>query len=492
MLTYLRYFSLTSLIVVLGVAVFAGYYLRSFATGSLLKDPLVQHTETVGAYYQQEIWCAYEPVLRPLDFSKIALLRVHENYRNFDHFSSKVLGVVPGKNITILNDKQQTIHISNNIGKIFFDGVDDGIDFAALPKNKVTSKVISGAKVYENNATIKYSFLRTLIPLTTQGCKASAAATSGQPTQAVLEIFYDITSVQSKMLYFQVVVTVAIVALFIVLYAALYFTSHRTEKIISKQHEEKIDLERAKAQAEEQNKQKSMFLANVSHELRTPLNAIIGFSEILKKETMGPIGHEQYKEYINDINASGVHLLSLINDILDYSKAEAQKLEVDENEIEVTKTAKNCMRMVEPRAKEAKVSLITKLPEQPVILYLDLKRFKQILLNLLSNAVKFTPEAGKVTLKVEDNVLDGTVAVTVADTGIGIKEQHISKALSAFGQIDSSLSRRYEGTGLGLPLSKRLTELMGGEFKIESVVGMGTTITLIFPKEKPAKKQQDF
>jgi two-component system cell cycle sensor histidine kinase PleC len=251
--------------------------------------------------------------------------------------------------------------------------------------------------------------------------------------------------------------------------------------VIQKQHEETVRLEREKTIAEAQNQEKSMFLANVSHELRTPLNAVIGFSEIIKDEVMGPVGHPQYKEYINDINSSGVHLLSLINDILDYSKAEARKLEVDMSQMDLTKSIQSSVRLLETRAKEAKITLVHDELEKTIKLHADPKRMKQIILNLLSNAVKFTPENGKVTLKVQEKPVDNVVVLTVQDTGIGIAPKDLSKALSPFGQIDSSLARRYEGTGLGLPLTKKLTELMGGIFEITSEEGLGTTVTLTFP-----------
>jgi two-component system cell cycle sensor histidine kinase PleC len=253
---------------------------------------------------------------------------------------------------------------------------------------------------------------------------------------------------------------------------------------IAKQHEANTDLIAAAAEAEADNQQKSQFLANISHELRTPLNAIIGFSEIIKNEALGNL-QQTHQEYIHDIHGSGKHLLSLINDILDYSKAEAGKLEVQMAELDLTKLLVNSMRLVIPRAEEAQVTLVEDLPKEHIICITDAKKLKQVILNLLSNAVKFTPAGGEVRVHAFQKVVDGSVEIRVSDSGIGIAPKDIAKVMSPFGQVDSKLSRKYEGTGLGLPLSKKFVEGMGGTFNIESEVNVGTTIVIGLPIPKP-------
>jgi two-component system cell cycle sensor histidine kinase PleC len=255
--------------------------------------------------------------------------------------------------------------------------------------------------------------------------------------------------------------------------------------MIEKQHEVNLELAEAKEKAEVESSEKSKFLANISHELRTPLNAIIGFSEIIKTESLGPVGNQQYKDYANDINNSGTHLLSLINDILDYSKAAAEKLKVESIELDVTKILTTSMRLVKPRAEEAKVNLVEDISKETLILVADPKRLKQAVLNLLSNSVKFTPENGSVTMSAWIDHKANILNIQVKDTGIGIADNDISKAMSTFGQVDSKLSRKYEGTGLGLPLTKKLVELMKGKFNIQSELGFGTTVTLSFPYSPP-------
>ncbi len=239
----------------------------------------------------------------------------------------------------------------------------------------------------------------------------------------------------------------------------------------------------AREAAELANRAKSEFLANISHELRTPLNAIIGFSEIIRDEMFGPIGSEQYKDYIKDIHDSGEHLYSLINDILDVSKAEAGKLTLSESEVDIGDAIARCLRLVKERAERGGVKLAVEIEDSLPRLRADERKVKQILINLLSNAVKFTPEGGSVTTTARIE-RDGRLAITVADTGIGIDEKDMEAVMAPFGQVDSTLSRRYEGTGLGLPLTKALVDLHGGELTLESEVGHGTTATVRFPASR--------
>ena len=204
----------------------------------------------------------------------------------------------------------------------------------------------------------------------------------------------------------------------------------------------------------------------MSHELRTPLNAIIGFSEIIKDEVLGPLGDEQYNYYAIDIHESGIHLLVLINDILDFSKAEAGKIKLDDRPLGLASLVDSCLRLLAPRAKETGVTLRTKIPDDFPLICADMTRLKQIILNLMSNGVKFT-EMGTVTVEAEVDSQAG-ILIRVRDTGIGIATEDIAEAFSLFGQVDSALSRKFEGTGLGLPLSLSLAQLHGGDLTLES------------------------
>lgn len=257
----------------------------------------------------------------------------------------------------------------------------------------------------------------------------------------------------------------------------------RAENMIARQYEENADLAAQAAAAKEENQQKSQFLANITHELRTPLNAIIGFSDILKSEFVPAPGQSNHTNYINDIHSAGTHLLSLINDILDYSKAEAGKLELEVTEVNAVKMVQNCIRLIQPRAEIAQVRVIESFPKEQVIIITDGKKFKQVLLNLLSNAVKFTPPNGMVKVSAWPDATQDAWVFEVRDTGIGIAPKDISRAMAAFGQVDNALSRRFEGTGLGLPLTKKFVELMGGKFSIESELNKGTAVTFSLPRE---------
>lgn len=244
------------------------------------------------------------------------------------------------------------------------------------------------------------------------------------------------------------------------------------------------NYEQEKIRAEEANQSKSEFLANMSHELRTPLNAINGFSDIMKKEMFGPLGDPRYREYISDILFSGQHLLSLINDILDMSKIEAGKMTLNVESLSIADIITQVLRMVRGRADENRLKLVNdEIDAQDI--QADPRTVKQVLLNLATNAIKFTPEGGTVTLKVEPK--SSGIIVHVIDTGIGISEKDIARLAQPFEQIDSQHSRKHEGTGLGLALSKSLVELHGGNLSIASTLGEGTTVTFTLPNTPVAK-----
>jgi len=244
----------------------------------------------------------------------------------------------------------------------------------------------------------------------------------------------------------------------------------------------KSDILAEKAQAA--NHSKSEFLAIMSHELRTPLNAIIGFSEILEKEMFGPLGKEQYKEYSKDINVSGQHLLSIINDILDLSKAEAGKLVLQEEEVSLVDIVNSTLRIIRDHAAERGVRLAFDIPAQDYHMIGDPRLLVQVFLNLFSNAVKFTHKGGLVAIGFEALDSSGNLAIRIKDTGIGIDPENIEKVFAPFVQIESSMARNYEGTGLGLPLTKNIMELHNGTITLESQLGEGTVATVEFPKER--------
>jgi signal transduction histidine kinase len=247
------------------------------------------------------------------------------------------------------------------------------------------------------------------------------------------------------------------------------------------------ELEKARAllteemqRAEFANRSKTEFLANMSHELRTPLNAIIGFSEIIHQELKGPLGTSSYKEYAANILESGRLLLELINDILDLSKIESGEAPVENRTIDVAKAIHSCLVMTRERADKGGIEIALTLPDPFPRLKADSRMIKQVLLNLLSNAIKFTEPGGRVDVQAELDE-DDWLALTVADTGIGIAEDDIAAVLEPFTQVANTLTKHHTGTGLGLAIVKSLVELHGGEFRLQSTLGEGTTVTIRLP-----------
>ena len=239
------------------------------------------------------------------------------------------------------------------------------------------------------------------------------------------------------------------------------------------------ELSAALGRAEAASRAKSEFLATMSHELRTPLNAIIGFSDILKGEMFGALGNGRYKEYAQSIHGSGSHLLGVINDILDISRLDSGELELDLEPVDLCGVIAECVDAIAPLAQAENISIRQEI--EPAFLMADPRRLRQMLFNLVSNAVKFTPRNGEVVISAGNSAAG--FEITVSDTGIGMTNAEIPKALERFGQIDSSLARKYEGTGLGLPLTKQFAELHGASLSISSMPGAGTSVTIMFPHQ---------
>jgi two-component system, cell cycle sensor histidine kinase PleC len=262
----------------------------------------------------------------------------------------------------------------------------------------------------------------------------------------------------------------------------------RVQHAIALRNESKIvrktntELILAKRRLEEANQAKSTFLANMSHELRTPLNAILGFSEIIRDKLVGR-DLDRYAKYAADIHQSGEHLLNIVNEVLDVAKVEAGKLELREEEIEVRTIIRESLVAVKQQAADGGINLTNAMEEIGASIDGDRTRLEQIIINLLSNAIKFTPPGGSVDIAAAAGG-DGSLSLGIRDTGIGMSSAEIRQALELFCQVDTSLSRRFEGTGLGLPLAVQLTELHGGTLTIESCPGVGTTVVVCFPANR--------
>ncbi len=263
------------------------------------------------------------------------------------------------------------------------------------------------------------------------------------------------------------------------IFLLLQHRRQEAETLASRSNEKAEAASEARRQAEAASSAKSRFLALMSHELRTPLNAILGFSEVIFRQTMGPVA-PRYADYAQDIHRSGQHLLTLISDILDLAKAESGHLRLSEEDTTLFEVVDSCVRLVAPRAAERGIEVAVTLPDD-FRLRVDPTKLRQTLLNLLSNAVKFTPEGGRVAVETELHE-NGSLAIRVCDTGIGIKPEEIPQALAPFERLKAA--EQIEGTGLGLPLAKMLTELHEGVLNIASLPGRGTRVTIHLPAHR--------
>jgi PAS domain S-box-containing protein len=244
-------------------------------------------------------------------------------------------------------------------------------------------------------------------------------------------------------------------------------------------------LRRAKDEADSANRSKSQFLATMSHELRTPLNAIIGFAEIMENQVMGPIGNDHYRSYISDIHLSGSHLLQLINDILDLTKAEAGMLELNEDLVDIAAAIGAVARVTGAPIEKAGLTLAVDLPRNLPPVRVDERKVRQVFFNLIGNSIKFTPSGGQIRVSGELDPAAG-LRISVADSGIGIAPEDIERVVQPFVQVDSSFARQHHGTGLGLPAVKAIMELHGGRIELRSALGKGTEATVVFPPDRVA------
>ncbi len=257
---------------------------------------------------------------------------------------------------------------------------------------------------------------------------------------------------------------------------------------ITAEREDERQLRQARDDSERANAAKAEFVANMSHEFRTPLNAIIGFAQVLRDEMFGPLGSPRYGSYVADILESGEHLLELVNDILDLAKADAGRLELEENIVDVQLLVEQSMRFVRDRAARERIVMETRLDPGLPRLVGDGRRLRQLLLNLLTNSVKFTPHGGSITITA-GLCPAGGIEIAIADTGIGMTEEELKVALEPFGQIQRRRHGRLEGTGLGLPIARRIAQMHGGALEIDTAPGKGTVARLLLPPTRIAPDQ---
>lgn len=272
-----------------------------------------------------------------------------------------------------------------------------------------------------------------------------------------------------------------ITALFVgVFLLAVLLVSVYVNKLLDRAAVLRRELARAKEAAEKGDRAKSEFIANMSHELRTPLNAIIGFSEMIVAETFGPIGQNKYLDYAADIHKSGSHLLSLVSEILELANVEAGQLELREKECRWEQVTGHAVTVLSQPAEDGAINVTVELAENLPAIFADERSLEQIVTQLLSNSIKFTSLGGHVTISVSLTA-DNAHLLSVTDNGIGLDSEDIQKILQPFGRVDGALTRKYEGTGLGLPMVNALVQLHGGDLAFESNPTGGTVVQVLFP-----------
>lgn len=484
MFSNLRYFSVIAFLVLVLLTLISGIYFKNSFVTNLVKQSVENQAEVLAENYVETVWNRYYPVMSYLAKQPTEEWEAYPEFRMLKQESLEYFKSDEILSFKLLTATESVMASSEMADKIKSDGGFLSSLFSTIKKNSllksdsVSTELITNASLPTGGAKVTAFKVIVPIKITVPEDQRTHDLTG---TNAFIEVVFNITDLYKHITNVQLILVSLIIASLALFTGATIVASKKAEKLIEKQQEESLEMASLKSAAESESKAKSQFLANVSHELRTPLNAIIGFSEIINSESMGPIGNEQYKEFIKDIHTSGVHLLSLINDILDFSKAEENKLQIDFEQTDVIKIIKVCTRMVMPRAEQSKIKLVEEIPTDLITVIADQKRLKQVILNILSNSVKFTPEGGSVTLKCWKDVDEGMIVISVKDTGVGMAPQDLARALSPFGQVDNKLSRRYEGTGLGLPLTKKLVELMRGKFDIKSELSLGTTVTITFP-----------
>jgi len=295
----------------------------------------------------------------------------------------------------------------------------------------------------------------------------------------VAEIYTDVTALYADIARLERRELAVIAAVFAVVFVVLTLIVGNAERQIRRHHHASLRQASRAARAEAASEAKSQFLANMSHELRTPLNAIIGFADMIRNAVYGPVGEPRYCDYAADIETSGRHLLAIIDDVLELVRLDTDKLQVNAAPFEVTEIGAEVVRLLQAEADKRQVTLGLHSDGSPAVAMSDAIKVRQILVNLAFNALKFTPAGGEVRIEVMSDAAG--LRIAVRDTGIGMSDDEIVVALQPFGQVQPALTRSEAGTGLGLPLSKRLAEALGGRLEVASAPGVGTTVSLWLP-----------
>ncbi len=482
MFRLLRYFSISSAVAITVVTAVLLVLYHQNAIGDLVRFGEA-HNEALTRSLANSLWPKYSSYVATTSGMDAATLRANRRTKDIREDLIQLTSGLPVLKVKIYNLDGLTV-FSSETGQIGEDK-SDNMGFVIAKDGRVATELTyRGTFSAFERVVEKRDVLSSYVPV----------HNSEHQIAGVFEIYTDVTPFRKKVDEATLRVFIGLLAISAALYGVFHLIIRHADTVLRKQDTalRKIDtdLRHAKEQAESANRAKSEFLSSMSHELRTPLNAILGFSELIKEEMFGPIANERYTEYIGDIHGAGQHLLELIGEVLDISAIEAGKLDLSEETLDIGDLAETAMRMVRLRAESGDVDLVTSLEAGLPALFADGRRVTQVFVNLLSNAVKFTPHGGRVSLeaRLED---DGSVALVVADNGIGMDDDGLAKAMTKFGQVESGLDRRFEGTGLGVPLVQGLMEAHGGTLELKSEKGVGTIATVRFPNDRWRRRERE-
>jgi len=485
MFRLLRYYSIASAIALAVIGLATTLFYRDNAIDDMV-GMVESRNAALARSFANTLWPQFSPYLTAVPTQDGDELRNLPQTKEIDLALRSLVAGLPVLKVKIYTPKGLTVYSSER-AQIGEDKSKNPAFLAAAHDKTVSSKLSYRDTFMAFEGTIaSRDMVESYLPI----------EDSAGEVKAVFELYSDVSEPLTKIDQTVTRLIAGEAIGFGILYILLLFVVRHADQVIKRQyaaleHENlerrtvEVSLRESEERAEAANKAKSELLANMSHELRTPLNAIIGFSHTIKGQVFGPVENPKYVEYAGDILHSGEHLLDLINDILDVSAVESGKLELYEENVNVTKAVEVSLRLLRPRAEKSGVKLIKVIPDDLPPLWADERRVKQILINLVSNGVKFTQSGGQVTVEVARSEDQG-ITLSVTDTGVGMTPNELSKAMTSFGQADSGLNRKHEGSGLGLPLAKSLADLHGSQFNIESTKGVCTSVSVTFPPERIA------
>lgn len=465
-----RNFALISAVVMLAAAVGLAFVVRSLSNSQI--EQMAEEQNAISTrLLANEVWTEFEAFLARTRGQSDEEVRKHPA---LDDLLNSVASIL--RNTPVLKVKLYT-----NDGRTAFSTAPEqiGSDYSDNPRF---------LKAIEGGRASKLEFRETFGGVDGTAEDVWVLSTylpvrlpEGGGIVGVAEIYNDVTSSHAyadRMGFLHMAIVAGVL---LTLFVFLVAVVRRAEKQIERHHRHNLTLTSTVARAEAAAEEKSKFLANMSHELRTPLNAIIGFAEILRDRENFPINRHRRREYADDIYNAGRHLLKIIGDVLDMVKMDAGRLDPELEELDAGELAQSTINLMETEAEKAGVNLTLNLPGQPVKLKSDPTKLRQIMINLLSNAVKFTPSGGEIQVSVRSNPATGIVSFAVTDTGIGMRDEDIPIALSPFGQIEQPDHRNNGGAGLGLALSLKFAEFLGGDLTLSSRRNAGTTAMLMLP-----------